>query len=85
MTAHTSTLMLMIDSSVPNGSNRRTVVSREVGTMRPTSTMAIAMIGTFTRNTEPHEKHFSSRPPLTGPRATARPLVAAHTEMATAR
>jgi hypothetical protein len=85
MTAHTSTLMPAMLSSVPNGSKRCSVVSREVGTRRPTSTIATAMIGTLTRKMEPHEKYFSSSPPLTGPSATARPLVAAHTEMAMAR
>ena len=43
------------------------------------------MIGMFTRNTEPHQKCSSSQPPVTGPRATARPVVADQMPMALAR
>ena len=41
--------------------------------------------GTFTMNTEPQKKCSSRNPPVTGPKATASPLVAAHTAMAIAR
>ena len=56
MTAHTNTVMPAIDSTMPSGSKRCTVASREVGTIRPTRTIATTMTGTFTRNTEPHQK-----------------------------
>ena len=70
---------------MPSGSKRRIVVSREVGTTRQMATMATTITGTLTRNTEPQKKCSSRYPPVTGPSATARPLVAAQIEMAMAR
>ena len=60
-------------------------MSREVGTTLQIATMATTMTGTLTRNTDPQKKCSSRKPPVTGPSATARPLVAAQTEMAIAR
>ena len=51
----------------------------------PIGTRATMTTGTLIISTEPHQKCSSSQPPVTGPRATARPAVAAHTAMATAR
>ena len=85
MTAHTSDVTPAIEASVPTGSKRLIVVSREVGTIRAMATRATAMTGTLIIRTEPHQKCSSSQPPVTGPRATAAPAVAAHTAIAAAR
>ena len=45
--------------------------SRDVGTMSHPAITAPMTIGTFTMNTEPHEKWSSRKPPVTGPSATA--------------
>ena len=42
-------------------------------------------IGTFTRNTEPHQKCVSSAPPATGPIPTPSAETPAHTPIARAR
>ena len=47
--------------------------------------MPTRTIGTLTRSTEPHQKCSSSQPPVTGPRATLRPLVADQMPIALAR
>ena len=49
------------------------------------ATNATAMTGTLIISTEPHQKCSSSQPPVTGPRATATPAVAAQMAMAIAR
>ena len=85
MTAHTSVPTPAIDSTVPSASKRLIVVSREVGTTRAMATRATAITGTLIISTEPHQKCSRRKPPVTGPRATARPAVAAHTAMAVAR
>ena len=85
MTAHTSTPMPAIEAKVPTGSKRLIVVSREVGTTRATAIRATAITGTLMNRTDPHQKCSSSQPPVTGPRATAAPAVAAHTAIAAAR
>ena len=85
ITAHTSVVMPAIDSTVPSGSKRRIVVSRDVGTTRAIATRATAITGTLIISTEPHQKCSSSQPPVTGPRATAMPAVAAQTAIAAAR
>ena len=85
MTAHTSVTMAAIDRIVPSGSKRAIDVSFELGTNSPISTRATTTTGTLIISTEPHQKCSSNQPPVTGPRATARPAVAAHTAMATAR
>ena len=41
--------------------------------------------GTLTKNTAPHEKWASRKPPRTGPRALLPPATAAHTPMARPR
>ncbi len=60
-------------------------MSREFGTNTAMATIATATTGTLIISTEPHQKCSSSQPPVTGPRATAMPAVAAHTAMAAAR
>ena len=77
--------MAAIDSTSPTGSRRWTSGSLDVGTTAATVMTATITMGTLTRNTEPHQKCSSSQPPVTGPRATARPLMAAQMPMAAAR
>ena len=74
--------MPAIEATVPTGSKRLIVVSRDVGTTRAMATSATAMTGTLIISTEPHQKCSSRKPPVTGPSATARPAVAAHTAIA---
>ncbi len=85
ITAQTSTVTPAMESTMPSGSKRRIVVSRDVGTTFQMATKATTITGTLTMNTEPQKKCSSRKPPVTGPRATARPLVAAQIEMAIAR
>lgn len=42
-------------------------------------------MGTLTKKTEPHQKWRNNQPPLSGPRATARPDTPAQIPMALAR
>ena len=77
--------MPAIEASVPTGSNRAIVVSRDVGTTRAMATSATAITGTLIMSTDPHQKCSSSQPPVTGPSATATPDVAAQMAMAIAR
>jgi hypothetical protein len=49
------------------------------------ATIPSTATGTFTRNTEPHQKWSSSQPPTMGPSGTPRPMAAAMIEMARAR
>jgi hypothetical protein len=85
ITAQTNTVTPAIDKAMPSGSKRRMVVSRDVGTILQIATKATTITGTLTMKTEPQKKCSSRNPPVTGPRATARPLVAAQIEMAIAR
>ncbi len=62
-----------MESSTPTGSSRPGLGSRESGTSQTIPIRAMTTIGTLTRNTEPHQKCASSRPPTTGPMAMARP------------
>ena len=55
ITVHTSTVMPAIDTSVPIGSKRPIVVSRDVGTKRATRTRATAMTGALIISTAPHQ------------------------------
>ncbi len=74
ITVHTSRAMRPpIDSMSPTGSNRPACGSCEVGSSCWPATRATTTIGTLTKKTEPHQKCSSSKPPVTGPRATARP------------
>ena len=85
ITAHTSSDTPAIDSTMPSGSNLAIVVSRDVGTTRAISAIETSTIGTFTRSTEPQKKCSSRKPPVTGPSATDKPLVAAQMPIALGR
>ena len=61
------------ESSAPTGSNRPAFGSRDSGSSHAPAARATITIGTLTRNTELQVKCRSSRPPVTGPMATARP------------
>ena len=86
MTAHTSTRDA---GDRQDDAERIEAVDRACRAMSaPAARSAIratAITGTLTRKTEPQKKCSSRKPPLTGPRATARPLVAAQMQMAIAR
>ena len=56
--------------------------SRDDGTHNAASTSVISTTGTFTRNTDPHQKRASSNPPMTGPAAVAMPATPDHTAIA---
>ena len=47
--------------------------------------IAAITIGTFTMNTDPHQKWSSRKPPVTGPSATAMPATPDQSPMASAR
>ena len=49
------------------------------------ATSATATIGTLTRKIEPHQKYFSSRPPVIGPSAMATPDAPAQMPIALGR
>ena len=85
MIPNTTIAIPAIDSSTPTGSSRPGVGFRESGTSRAISTSAMATIGTLTKNTEPHQKCASSRPPVTGPMAIARPTAPAQIPIAFGR
>jgi hypothetical protein len=72
-------------SSAPGMSMGGALGSREVGTNSWPSSRAMAITGTLTRKTEPHQKCSSSQPPVTGPMAMAMPAVADQMAMAWAR
>ena len=72
----------MIDSTAPSGSSLPCSGSRDFGTRNHPATSASAMIGTFTRNTDPYQKCPSSKPLATGPIAPAAPVVAAQIAIA---
>src|SRR5215213_8556300 len=59
--------------------------SRDVGTMNAPATNASRITGTLIRNTEFHEKCWSSRPVASGPIAPAAPEIPAQVAIARAR
>ena len=75
----------MIESTAPSGSSLPCSGSRDVGTRNQPATNATAMIGTFTRKTEPYQKWPSRKPLATGPIAPAAPVVAAQIAIALVR
>src|SRR5215210_1825446 len=85
MIDHTSAVRPTTDRTAPTGSSRRRIGSRDSGTSTRPATIAATTIGTFTRNTEPHQKCFRRSPPATGPKATPRPDTPAHAAIAFAR
>ena len=74
-----------IEPNAPTGSNRPGCASRLSGSSRRPASSAIAATGTLTQSTAPQEKCSSSRPPLTGPSATPRPVTPDQMPIAPAR
>src|SRR3954463_540324 len=85
MTAHSSTARPTIERSDPKGSSLPACGSLESGTSRYPATSASTTTGTFTRNTEPHQKCCSSTPPAIGPTAMPMADTPAQTPIALAR
>jgi hypothetical protein len=59
--------------------------SRNSGSSSGPSTRSRAITGTASRNTEPHQNHSSSIPPISGPIAPPTEKLVIHTEMAAVR
>ncbi len=85
MIPYSSVTRPMIESRAPKGSSLESWGSRLVGTRKCPATSAVRQIGTLTRNTEPHEKCSTSRPPANGPMAIPSPDTPAQMPMARAR
>src|SRR3954447_935022 len=62
-----------IEKTAPSGSRRDCRGSRDLGMMNAPRISAVAATGTFTQNTDCHEKCSSRNPPVIGPSATATP------------
>ena len=82
---YTSSDTKAMDKRKPGMSSRSEFGSFDSGTNAPCNSRAMMTIGMLMRNTEPHQKYSSKRPPVTGPNATAAPDTADHTPMALAR
>ncbi len=76
---------MTIERPAPIRSRRPSSGSRESGTKKNPNTIATAAMGTFTRNTDPHAKCSSSRPPPSGPITIPRPATPAQMPIARAR
>ena len=85
MIVYTSSDTKAMDKRKPGMSRRSAFGSFDSGTNAPCNSRAMMTIGMLMRNTEPHQKYSSNRPPVTGPNATAAPETADHTPMALAR
>jgi hypothetical protein len=72
-----------LEVRMPTGSSAGGRSLRDSGSSTTTATIAIAMIGRFIRNTQPHQKFDSSQPPTIGPSGSATKFAAA--QMPTAR
>ena len=81
---HTRSEMPAIDNPSPARSIFGARGSREFGTSQIAPTTAAITIGTFTRNTDPHEKCSRSQPPEIGPSATPTPVTAVQIPIAAA-
>ncbi len=77
--------MPAIDNPSPATSSFGARGSREFGTNQIAPATAAITIGTFTRNTDPHEKCSRSQPPEMGPSATPTPVTAVQIPIAAAR
>ena len=66
------------DSTPPMLSTGSVVSFTWLGTRRSASTSATAASGSVTRNTEPHQKCWSSAPATSGPSAEIAPPIADH-------
>ena len=69
----------------PGRSSRACAGSLDSGTSTTVATSASSATGTSARNTDGQPKWASSRPPVTGPTATPRPVTAPQTPIALAR
>ncbi len=85
MSDQTRSVTPAIDSATPGRSSLGASGSRERGTRSMAPTIPASATGTFTRNTEPHEKCSSSQPPEIGPSATPTPAIAVQIPIAAAR
>jgi hypothetical protein len=74
-----------MDNSTPRTSSLTRRGLRDSGTATAMASTPTTTIGTLIRNTEPHQKWSSSRPPVTGPIAIPMPTAAAHRPMARPR
>ena len=74
-----------MDSRTPGTSSRPGEGSFDSGTTARTATIPTSATGTPMRKTAPHQKCARTRPPASGPPATAMPAVPAHTPMARPR
>ena len=74
-----------IDRTRPSGSSRPGCGLRDSGTLARIPPIPMAMIGMLIRNTEPHQKCSSRKPPSSGPSATAPPTAAAQIPIALPR
>ena len=82
MIAHSSRPKPTMDNSPPAGSGWSASGFFESGTSIRAATKPATAIGTFTRNTEPHQNLASSKPPAIGPIAIPSPMVPAQAPMA---
>ena len=73
------------ESSAPSRSGRGASPRRDSGTRVSAPTIASSTTGTLTRNTEPHQKCSTSRPPSTGPAETPSAETPPHTAIARGR
>ena len=85
MIENTSVEIAAIESTTPAPSRRGASCSFDSGTTNQAAITTTATTGTFTKNTEPHQKCSSSQPPVIGPAATAMPLTALQMPIALAR
>ena len=74
-----------IDRTAPTGSRAFGDGSFEFGTISRPAMSAKITTGTFTRNTEPHQKWLSNHPPTIGPIAMPRPETPAQMPIARPR
>lgn len=85
MIVYTSSDTKEMESKNPAMSRRSAFGSLDSGTNTHCNSSATMTIGTLMRNTEPHQKCSSKKPPVTGPNATAAPDTADHTPIDFAR
>ncbi len=85
MVTYTTDTIPTIDSTKPMRSSLGASGSRVVGTSHAPSPRAMAATGRLTKKIEPHQNRWSRAPPVSGPRATARPTTPVQTPMAVAR
>src|SRR4051812_39334574 len=85
MIAYTSEPSAAIDNTAPSGSSAPGWGSFDFGRRMWPATSAPMMMGTLTKNTEPHEKGSSKKPKATAPTAAPAPEMPAQKAMALPR